>query len=162
MTGPGIMQLGKKSHRKTQFQKSDQLAGTGNGLTALVVDDDPMVCRLAGTMLRRLGYTVHMFNTGADAIYHCSRSPAEFLLTDYEMPEINGYHLGLTIKARVPRTRVVIMTGLCRSAVAGIIGDDTIDAWLFKPFQMEDLEKVLTRIGLPGKSVSSSWNTGTA
>ena len=145
----------------TQLRESNHADGRGNGLTALVVDDDPMVCKLVSTMLMRCGYTVHLFNTGADALFHFHHAPAEFLLTDYEMPEINGYHLGRTIKARAPRTRVVIMTGLCRAAVAGMMTDETIDGWLFKPFKMEDLEKSLTHIGLPGKFGSGTKDTMT-
>jgi CheY-like chemotaxis protein len=159
MNGPGIMQLGKRSHQGAVSRNNDPKNRTTNGLTAMVVDDDPAACKLAGTMLGRLGYTVHQFNGGVDALFHCSRASAEFLLTDYEMPEINGYQLGRTIKSRVPRTRVVIMTDLCRSAVAGIMTDTTIDAWLFKPFQMQDLEKVLIRIGLPGNSGNTAQVT---
>jgi CheY-like chemotaxis protein len=159
MSAPGIMQLGKKRRRRAKLKNGRHTSGTENGLDAMVADDDPMVCRMAAAMLKRLGYRVNTFHTGVDVLFHCSRSPADFLLADYEMPEINGYQLGRTIKTRLPRTRVVVMTGLCRSEVAGIMTDTTIDAWLFKPFYSQDLEKVLMRIGLPGNSGYSLKDT---
>lgn len=144
--------MGKRSRQRDQSRNSSLIAGAGNGLTALVVDDDPMVCILTGKMLRRLGYTVHMFGTGSDALFHSSRAPTEFLLADYKMPEIDGYQLGRIIKSWAPQTRVAIMTELCQSAVAEIMKDEMIDAWLFKPFQIRDLAKVLICIGLPVNS----------
>lgn len=116
--------------------------------TALVVDANPVMLRLASAMLRRLGFAVRTAGESAEALFEFHRSPSKLVLTDYEMPAINGYQLGRRIKAQLPRTRVVIMTGSGRDAVAGIMSDEDIDGWLFKPFHAEDLERLLRRIGL--------------
>jgi CheY-like chemotaxis protein len=117
--------------------------------TALVVDDSPDMLRLAAAMLKTLGYEVSLAAEGAQALYDFHSSPSDLVLTDYEMPAINGYQLGRRIKTANPETRVVIMTGLCRAAVVGLMGDGRIDGWLFKPFQMKELSVLLSRLGLP-------------
>jgi len=125
-------------------------------LTALVVDDSPSTLKLAAAMLKKLGYEVRTAGEGAEALFHFHNSPCELVLTDYEMPAINGYQLGRKIKSKAPEIRVVIMTGLGRAAVAGLISDETIDGWLFKPFYLEELKTLLERVGLSGSAAVES------
>jgi CheY-like chemotaxis protein len=125
---------------------------TIKGFTALVVDDNPGMGQLAAGMLRKLGYEVRVAGEGAEALFHFQSAPCELVLTDYEMPAINGYQLGRRIKSQSPGTRVLIMTGLGRAAVSGIINDQGIDGWLFKPFYLEELRTLLSQVGLPPAS----------
>jgi len=127
-----------------------------NGLTALVVDDSPGMLKLTAAMLKQLGYEVRTAGEGAEALFHFHTSPCELVLTDYEMPAINGYQLGRKVKSRFPGSRVVIMTGLGRAAVAGLMNDESIDGWLFKPFCLEELKTMLEQVGLPGSAAAES------
>lgn len=124
---------------------------TGHGLAALVVDDDPIMLKLAGAMLAYMGYKVRTADEGTQAILDFSRAPCDLLLTDYVMPAINGYQLSRRIKSRHPEARVVIMTGLSRIEVTGMMRDGSIDGWLFKPFDPADLKFLLEQLRLPVK-----------
>lgn len=115
----------------------------------MVVDDNPNMLQVTAAMLGMLGFNVQKAEQGVDALFHFQRAPCRLVLTDFEMPIINGYQLGRKIKSQAPGTRVVIMTGLGRPAVAGLIKDASIDGWLFKPFLLEELKALLERIGLP-------------
>jgi CheY-like chemotaxis protein len=126
------------------------------GLTALVVDDNPAILKLASAMLKKIGYNVHAVGEGTEALFHFHSSPCDLVLTDYELPAINGYQLGRKVKSECPGTRVVIMTGLYRSSVTGLMGDKNIDGWLFKPFYLNELKTLLERVGLPGGAVAES------
>ena len=117
--------------------------------TALVVDDNPGMLKFASAMLSRLGFAVRTAGEGVEALFELCQSPSRLVLTDYEMPAINGYQLGRRIKAQLPDTRVVIMTGRERTAVAELMRDKNIDGWLFKPFGADELERLLLRMGLP-------------
>jgi CheY-like chemotaxis protein len=130
-----------------------------NGLTALVVDDNPGALKLAAAMLKKLGFEVRTASEGAEAIFHFANSPCDLLLTDYEMPAINGYQLGRKIKSQDPGTRVVVMTGLSRAAVIGLMSDQGIDGWLFKPFYLEELKTLLERVGLSVSTAAESPST---
>jgi DNA-binding NtrC family response regulator len=124
---------------------------TAHGLTALVVDDDPIMLKIAGAMLADMGYMVRTADEGTQGMIDFSRAPCDFVLTDYVMPTINGYQLGRRIKSRHPETRVAIMTGLRRIEVAGMMSDGIIDGWLFKPFDPADLKFLLEQLRLPVK-----------
>lgn len=124
------------------------IKNTLNGHTALVVDDNPDMLRLAAAMLKTFGYKVSTAAEGAQALHHFHCSPSDLVLTDYEMPAINGYQLGRRIKTSNPETRVVIMTGLSSAAVTDPMRDACIDGWLFKPFVLKELAVLLSCLGL--------------
>lgn len=117
------------------------------GLEALVVDDDPITRKVTAFMLAEIGFTVRTAEDGMQALEEFSRATCDFALVDFQMPAINGYQLGRKIKSRHSRTRVVIMTGLSLVTVAGLMGDGSIDGWLFKPFRLEELENLLEQVG---------------
>jgi DNA-binding response OmpR family regulator len=102
--------------------------------------------KMVATMLRINGFTVYTADDGVQALLKLSTTPCSVVLSDYEMPFINGYQLGNKIKCKYPGTRVVIMTGLRRSAVLGMMGDSAIDGWLFKPFSLAEIKTLLWRI----------------
>jgi CheY-like chemotaxis protein len=125
---------------------------SGNGLTALVVDDNPHTLRFAAAMLQKLGYSILLADEGLEALFHLKDLSCELVLTDFDMPTINGYQLGRKVKSLFTGTRVVIMTGLCQTDVAELMIDASIDGWLFKPFGLEQLKAMLLHIGLPGSA----------
>jgi len=60
----------------------------------------------------------------------------DVLLTDYQMPEMDGEELIRSLRASVPELPVVIMTGYIDSCCTGI-------PILEKPFPIKSLEKAL-------------------
>ena len=120
-----------------------------NEFTALVVDDNPIVLKCTAEMLQELGYRIHTAGEGGEALARLRQWPCHLLLTDYEMPGINGWELAQAAKSHSMGLRTVIMTGNCQADVAHLMSDRHIDGWLFKPFRMEHLEEMLASIGLP-------------
>lgn len=151
------MNFAQNARHATALGNQRHTCGTGrdnttaHGLTALVVDDDPIMLKLAGAMLADMGYKVRTADESTQAMIDFSRAPCDLVLTDYVMPAINGYQLARRIKLRNPETRVVIMTGLSRIEVAGMMSDGIIDGWLFKPFNPDDIKFVLEQLRLPVK-----------
>ena len=123
--------------------------GIAINFTALVVDDNAHMLQLAAAMVKMLGYKIRTAKDGHEALFQFQHSLCELVLTDFDMPAIDGYQLARWVKLRVPETRVVIMTGKGPDAVAAIMKDACIDGWLFKPFNMQELKTVLLRAGLP-------------
>jgi CheY-like chemotaxis protein len=122
---------------------------TAHGLAALVVDDDPIMLKLAAAMLRAFGYMVRTAGGSAQALLDLRGAACDIVLTDYVMPAMDGYQLSCRIKSRYPETRVVIMTGANRIEVTGMMDDGGIDGWLFKPFNPADLKFLLEQLRLP-------------
>ncbi len=83
----------------------------GGSETVLVVEDDPMVRRLARRILERYGYKTMAAESGQEAMELYSTSPFDLLLTDMVMPKVSGAELAQTLRSRNPALKVVYMSG---------------------------------------------------
>ena len=64
-----------------------------DGIRVLVVDDDPETRTLFATILEGAGGTVTVASSARDALDALRRSTHDVLLSDIEMPEVDGYGL---------------------------------------------------------------------
>ena len=79
-------------------------------VTALVVDDSAMDRRLAGTLLKRAGIEPAYAENGVAALEHVERQAPDIVVTDMQMPEMDGLELVRAIRARFPHVPVILMT----------------------------------------------------
>jgi DNA-binding NtrC family response regulator len=77
--------------------------------TLLVVDDDSLIRRSLGEMLRREGYNVLEASSGAEALKHAAH--AALVVTDFNMPELDGMQLLRELRTRRPELPVILVTG---------------------------------------------------
>jgi CheY-like chemotaxis protein/anti-sigma regulatory factor (Ser/Thr protein kinase) len=79
--------------------------------TVLVVDDSETDRRLVGGLLERQGrYGVVFARNGKEALQCVAAVSPELVLTDLQMPEMDGLELVAAIKGDYPLTPVVLMT----------------------------------------------------
>ena len=77
----------------------------------LVVDDHyPMRVALE-ELLKQMGHDVLGAKNGKEALAIQKRQPADVLLTDIFMPEMDGYEVIQKFKAQFPTVPVIAMTG---------------------------------------------------
>lgn len=84
----------------------------GKKAHVLLVDDSLSVRKFVGAMLEKAGFEVTTANDGADALAKLADVEVDVLVTDLEMPRMNGYELLEDVRRR-PSTRelpVVILT----------------------------------------------------
>jgi len=79
--------------------------------TILVVDDYPALCEVAALFLSRCGYRVLTATNGEQAQQIAREQPIDLLLTDVDMPGMQGDELAAWLQASRPRTQVVFMSG---------------------------------------------------
>ena len=108
----------------------------------LVVDDDPLACRILARMLGP-DFHLHRFYNGADALEHFRQHGADIILTDPKMPRMGGLELLEQAKKLDAQVLVFIITGhsTLESAVAAV-KQGAYD-FIAKPFDPDD---VLLRI----------------
>jgi len=109
--------------------------------TILVVEDEPMVRKLACRVLRSQGYTVLEAENGVEALktYQQHRQRIQLLLTDVVMPEMGGRQLSEEIHLITPELKVLFMSGYTNDAVVlhGVL--DAEAEFLQKPFSPVNL-----------------------
>jgi CheY-like chemotaxis protein len=79
--------------------------------TILVVDNDPGIRRMFAFVLQQVGYTVLTASSGEEAISLLTTTPIDLVLTDYEMPDMQGDALITLIKARQWSAKTILITG---------------------------------------------------
>ncbi|MBY4672341.1 response regulator [Burkholderia multivorans] len=80
------------------------------GLRVLVTEDNEVNQRLVEEQLSLLGCTVQIATDGVDALQRLSDEAFDVVLTDLNMPRMDGYVLAQIMRERWPQTPVVAMT----------------------------------------------------
>lgn len=110
----------------------------------LVVDDDCNLLGVVSAMLSRLGHGVAMADSGEKGLIAFFENPINIVLSDYQMPGMDGIALACAIKKKSPRTPVLIMTGAGRETVLSR-KSPAVDEVIAKPFTLASLGKTIQR-----------------
>lgn len=82
----------------------------------LVVDDSATHAEMLRATLSENGHDVDVASDGQQAIDHLNESHADLVVSDLDMPNINGLELTKSVMRRSPRTPVILVTaGGCES-----------------------------------------------
>ena len=78
----------------------------------LIVDDDPMVLFVFRDTLRELGdaYEIVTTQSGLKAMHEVNARPFDLVITDLNMPDLDGVELAKAIRQTSPDTAVVWIT----------------------------------------------------
>jgi DNA-binding NtrC family response regulator len=111
----------------------------------LVVDDDPVTCRLLADVFVRDGHTVLGETDPQRALTRVDRQPVDLAILDVRMPEMDGLMLLRVLREKLPNLPVVIMTafGSIDTAVQAI-GSGAVD-YLSKPMDVEEIRATVRR-----------------
>ena len=74
----------------------------------LIVDDDQQLLKLLVRNFTLVGYEVSTAATAFDAMASCAMKTFDLVLSDVDMPEMNGHELARWIMGNRPRTRCVM------------------------------------------------------
>jgi signal transduction histidine kinase len=118
-------------------------------LRILVVDDNLDSAESLGLLLETLGADVQVAHDGPSALELFSASHPSIVLLDIGMPDMDGYEVARTLRARYPATRstLVALTGWGQEEDRRRARDAGFDHHLVKPAQMEALQRLLASIG---------------
>ena len=111
------------------------------GETLLVVEDEPLVLRLAERILKSLGYKVLTAATPADAlrVAEACEGTIDLLVTDVVMPEMNGWSLAERLLAARPDLKTLYVSGYPAEIISGQGLLEKGVRFLQKPFAPQDL-----------------------
>jgi DNA-binding NtrC family response regulator len=124
----------------------------------LVVDDNRMILHSLASYLsfKFKEYTVLTAEDGKQAIEQLESKPVSLILTDLEMPNVDGYQVIEYAKKRYPAVPVVIMTGSWSLDLRMLVCKTGIARCIEKPFRFEELTHMLNEALVSSKDASAS------
>ncbi len=111
----------------------------------LLVDDEPDVRLMIGSALETKGYIVTSVPSAEDAIDLLADNTYDIILTDIQLPGIDGFELLSNIKKICPQAGVILMTAfdesydLKEAMLAGAA------EYISKPFELEELYRMVEK-----------------
>ena len=113
----------------------------------LLVDDDPDVVWGVGRYLTRRGYAVTTCGDGGEAVALMTHTQFDAVVTDIQMPGLNGLALIEWINQNTPRTRVVVMTAFGSPTVQEVVNRKGAVLYLEKPVDPDLICQILEKVG---------------
>lgn len=116
-------------------------------LKILIVEDDPGLLEVLSQMVYRIGHAPATVDCATDALSRMEKERFDMVLSDYIMPQMDGYQLADRIREKYFGTKVIIMTGCSGEEVAFMLEKPSIvDALLFKPFSLKTMQAMIEMI----------------
>jgi DNA-binding response OmpR family regulator len=107
----------------------------------LVVDDEPNIVMSLRFLMEREGYQVEVAPSGAAALGALGREPADLVLLDVMMPDLDGFEICQRIRTNRAwsATKVIMLTAKGREVEREKGLALGADAYVIKPFSTRDL-----------------------
>jgi len=123
----------------------------------LLVDDEEAVRGALADTLSFLGHEVATADNGTQGLRLFLKNSFELVVTDMQMPGMDGCTLAQRIKKTSPNTPVILITGSEKEMILKKLKGNTVDSVLFKPFTLQDLEHTVQ--GILDNAISSLWTS---
>lgn len=120
-------------------------APSRSGVCVLLVEDGRVNRAVADVMLRRLGYTCDVAETGAQAVAMARERPYDLVFMDVQMPDMDGFEATRRIHAELgPRSPyIVAMTANAQPGDRERCMAAGMDDYLVKPARLDALANLL-------------------
>lgn len=114
----------------------------------LIADDSPSIRMMLGTVLRENGYEVTDAENGRLALEKASSFKPDLVITDLNMPEMNGFSLveNLRKDGQFKFTPILLLTTEGQDEKKQIGRALGATGWLIKPFNPEKLIAVVKKL----------------
>jgi CheY-like chemotaxis protein len=124
------------------------------GGTLLLVDDDELLRDSACELIGLLGFTVLTAKDGVEALEVFRQHQAEIrcVLTDLTMPRLDGWGLLAALRQLDPNLPVILASGYDKAQVLAGNHADRPQAFLSKPFDLQQLRAALAQTLLATRS----------
>lgn len=132
----------------------------------LIVEDDGLLQRKIRKLLESRGLEIDAASTGVEAIAQCMKQAPDLILSDIEMPKMDGWGLLRMVKARKALSTIpfVFLTSAAsetnrlkgyRQGVDDFISKSTAPAEI-----IARLDRIMSRVRQPSRDEAPSWGLG--
>jgi len=107
----------------------------------LVVDDEKTIRELLTKIIENMGHEVILASDGKEGFYSFVNNSIDLVVTDFDMPFMNGWNLTHNIKERSPETPVVLVTGSEIYNNGMQTKDNLFNSVVLKPFDLQEIKE---------------------
>jgi DNA-binding response OmpR family regulator len=104
----------------------------------LLVEDDPLMQRLIQLYMKQYPAEIEMAGNGRIACKRLKENEYDLLITDLQMPEVDGATLIRSIRKEGNMLPVIVLSSYDKESIERMIDESNIDS-LRKPFESADL-----------------------
>ena len=115
----------------------------------LVVDDEPVLRLTFSIVLKQTGATVHVAEHGRDALHVLEREHVDVILSDKQMPEMDGLTMIQTLRQCGNTVPVVFFVNGVSSESPAEMERLGVAQTVMKPLHPAELVKIMTRVVAP-------------
>ncbi|KMN77779.1 hypothetical protein VK98_18215 [Chromobacterium sp. LK11] len=116
------------------------------GLNVLVAEDNPINQLILKEQLELLGCRTRVVDNGHEALKHWNMCPYDLVMTDVNMPLMNGYELAAALRSQGVDIPIIGVTANAMRVEEEACLRAGMDAWLVKPINLHGLRTALTRL----------------
>ncbi len=133
---------GQAPAQVSEDQSHTQWRGWGR---VLVADDQPAVREVTEALLEALGFEVTSVSSGIAAVAAVQAEPDAYRLAllDVNMGGMDGVEARGALQALAPEIRVLLVSGFAHDEANEILRDEGPEAFMRKPYGLEDLRRRL-------------------
>ena len=128
-------------------------------MNILLIDDDEALLKAIGRSLTDRGHALRTASSGREALRLMAEAPPDLMISDIEMPGMDGVALLRAVRKRFPDMPVILTTGYATvdTAIAALrLG--ACD-YLKKPIRFQALLACIQRVAEGGRPGTSSSET---
>lgn len=120
----------------------------------LIVDDSVSMRRMVGSALRSASFDVVEAANGPEALAVLDRHQVDLIITDVNMPDMDGISLVRAIRNRAATKSIPVLILTTESGVEMKQAGRTAGAtgWIVKPFSSQQLVQVVAKVLPPAAS----------
>lgn len=134
---------------KTADRFLRELAGT-----ALIVDDDLAIRVVTGDIVRLCGLTADFAESGKRAVELINKTAYDLVILDFDMPVMDGRQAFPLLKKANPEVKIIVTSGYSRESVLDGAVLMNADAFIQKPFNLEQVAETLRSVMSRKRAIS--------
>lgn len=112
----------------------------------LIVDDEVEVGKVVKSLLTSLGFNADFVESANSAMEQLRNGDYSFLITDINMPDMNGIELIKMVSGENPAISIIAMTGYDKDYTYMDVINAGASDFIAKPFRIDEIEAKITRI----------------
>ncbi len=111
------------------------------GKCILIVEDEEATAFMLASRLRDHGYTVETAGDGREALSTALRAIPDLVITDFQLPGMNGLELAAALRAEgaTAGVPIIMLTGRGHKVSTEVLGATNIRQMMSKPFSAKEI-----------------------